>query len=484
VRKLTLRRRLVIGIVALLAAVTVTIAVVSVVALQGFLVHRLDVQLTAATDRSQHAVEGMPGRPDFPDGATRPPASEFLGVPGQGSGTIAGLVVGDTLVNAAVLDASGSLVPLTETQVAVLLTVDATGTPATVDLGGTLGGYRVVVQEIRDNGDSLLVGLPLAEVDATVWQLTGLIAGIGLAGLAAAALVGAFVVRVALRPLDRVAETATHVAELPLDRGAVALAVRVPDADADPGTEVGRVGAAFNRMLEHVASALESREASENKVRAFVADASHELRTPLASIRGYAELTRRGGHDLPADVVHAMGRVESESVRMTALVEDLLLLARLDEGASIDGVPVDLSLLLIDAVSDARAAGPDHVWELDLPDEPVTVSGDPSRLHQVAANLLANARTHTPAGTVVTAALLVRQREAIMEIRDTGPGISLDLQPSVFERFVRGDGSRSRLAGSTGLGLAIVAAVVDAHGGHAEVESVPGQTIFRIHLPA
>ena len=483
-RKLTLRRRLVIGIVALLAAVTVTIAVVSVVALQSFLVHRLDVQLTAATDRSQHAVEGVPGRPDFPDGTARPPASEFLGVPGQGSGTIAGLVVGDTLVNAAVLDASGSLVPLTEAQVAVLLSVDATGTPATVDLGGTLGGYRVVVQQTRDNGDSLLVGLPLAEVDATVWQLTGLIAGIGLAGLAAAALAGAFVVRVALRPLDRVTETATHVAELPLDRGAVALAVRVPEADADPATEVGRVGAAFNRMLEHVASALESREASENKVRAFVADASHELRTPLASIRGYAELTRRGGHDLPADVVHAMGRVESESVRMTALVEDLLLLARLDEGASIDGVPVDLSLLLIDAVSDARVAGPDHVWELDLPDEPVTVLGDPSRLHQVAANLLANARTHTPAGTVVTAALMVRGHEAIVEVRDTGPGISLELQPSVFERFVRGDGSRSRLAGSTGLGLAIVAAVIDAHGGRAEVESEPGQTIFRIHLPA
>jgi two-component system OmpR family sensor kinase len=147
-------------------------------------------------------------------------------------------------------------------------------------------------------------------------------------------------------------------------------------------------------------------------------------------------------------------------------------------------VPVDLSLLLIDAVSDARVAGPDHVWELDLPDEPVTVLGDPSRLHQVAANLLANARTHTPAGTVVTAALLVREHEAIVEVRDTGPGISLELQPSVFERFVRGDGSRSRLAGSTGLGLAIVAAVIDAHGGRAEVESEPGQTIFRIHLPA
>lgn len=483
-KKLTLRRRLVIGIVALLAAITVVIAVVSVIALQGFLVHRLDVQLTAATDRSQHAVDGKPGGPGGgPGDGERPPASEFLALPGQGVGTIAGIVTADTVVNAAVLDASGSLVPLTAEQIAVLRAVEATGTPVSVDLGGSLGGYRVIVQEPRDDGDSLVVGLPLAEVNATVWQLTAIVLGIGLAGLAAAAIAGAFVVRVALRPLDRVASTAAQVAELPLDRGAVALAVRVPDADADPATEVGRVGVAFNRMLEHVSSALESREASENKVRAFVADASHELRTPLASIRGYAELTRRGGHTLPDDVVHAIGRVESESVRMTALVEDLLLLARLDEGASIDGVPVDLSLLLINAVSDARVAGSDHVWELELPDEPVSVSGDPSRLHQVVANVLANARTHTPAGTVVTAGLSVDGQDAIIEIRDTGPGIAPELQASVFERFVRGDGSRSRLAGSTGLGLAIVAAVVDAHGGRVEVESVPGDTAFRIRLP-
>ena len=339
------------------------------------------------------------------------------------------------------------------------------------------------MQKTSASGVSLLIGLPLSEVQAIVLRLTLLIAVIGILGVAAAAIAGAVVVRLALRPLERVASTATRVAELPLDRGEVALAERVPAQDADPGTEVGQVGAALNTLLEHVASALTARQASENKVRTFVADASHELRTPLASIRGYAELTRRGRHELPDDVVHAIGRVESESVRMTALVEDLLLLARLDEGAAIEGATVDLTRLVIDALSDARAAGPDHIWQLELPDEAVQVHGDQPRLHQVVANLLANARTHTPAGTVVTAALIRGDGWVTIEVRDTGPGIDPALTPTIFERFVRGDGSRSRAAGSTGLGLAIVTAVVEAHGGRAEVESAPGSTVFRIILP-
>ena len=170
---------------------------------------------------------------------------------------------------------------------------------------------------------------------------------------------------------------------MPLDRGDVALSVRVPDADTDPHTEVGKVGAALNRMLGHVASALTARQASELKVRQFVADASHELRTPLASIRGYAELTRRSPHELPGDVTRSLGRIESEATRMTSLVEDLLLLARLDEGRELDRDPVDLSMLLVNAVSDAHAAGPDHKWSILLPEEPVEVLGDRARLHQV-----------------------------------------------------------------------------------------------------
>ena len=304
-----------------------------------------------------------------------------------------------------------------------------------------------------------------------------------LLGLVLAAFLGLAVVRLTLRPLRRVTATARRVAELPLDRGEVALAVRVPAADTDPRTEVGQVGAALNRMLDHVGAALTARQASEMRVRHFVADASHELRTPLAAIRGYAELTRPRRKDLPPDVTHALDRVESESVRMTGLVEDLLLLARLDSGRPLDRVPVDLTQVLVDAISDAHATAPDHHWSLDLPDDPVTVSGDAARLHQVVANLMANARTHTPPGTQVVVSLTTDARSAVLTVADDGPGIPPDLLPDVFERFARGDGSRSRAAGSTGLGLAIVAAVVEAHGGSVDVSSVPGGTAFTVRLP-
>ncbi|MCU1411200.1 MAG: hypothetical protein JWR04_1907 [Rhodoglobus sp.] len=479
-RRLTLRRRLVLGIVALLAAVTIVIGVVSVLALQGFLVARLDTQLLAATNRSQDVFDGHGGGPGFP--GSRPPPSTLLNLPGQRTGTLAGTISGTDASQAAVLGEGATAEALDAAQLAVLLALPADGMPHNADLGEGLGTYRVIVQEPSAEGDSLVIGLSLADVQATVWQLIALVAGIGLFGVAAAAVAGVLVVRAALRPLERVAATATRVSELPLDRGEVALAVRVPEADADPSTEVGAVGSALNRMLGHVASALEARQASENKVRTFVADASHELRTPLASIRGYAELTRRGNHELPEDVVHAIGRVESESVRMTALVEDLLLLARLDEHNPLETLDVDLGRLLVDAVSDARASGPDHTWALDVPDHPVLVRGDASKLHQVVANLLANARTHTPAGTTVTASLTASGTDTVIEVADTGPGIDPALVPTVFERFVRGDGSRSRASGSTGLGLAIVTAVVEAHGGRAEVESAPGRTVFRVIL--
>lgn len=481
-KRLTLRRRLVLGIVALLAAVTIVIGVLSVVALQGFLVERLDTQLAGATNRSQGAFEGRPG--GFGDGypGDRPPAGGLVELPGQSPGTLLAIIDSTQVFSAAVLDSAGSSVTLDTTQLATLLAVPS-GDPVTVDLGDGLGEYRVVVQKASESGDALVIGLPLSEVNSTVLQLGLAIAVIGLIGVIAAAAAGAAVVRLALRPLERVASTATRVSELPLDRGEVALAVRVPDADADPTTEVGAVGSALNRLLEHVASALEARQASENKVRAFVADASHELRTPLASIRGYSELTRRVNHDLPEAVTHAMGRIESESVRMTSLVEDLLLLARLDEGSRLESTEVDLGRLLVDAVSDASVAGPEHHWNLDVPDAAVLVPGDPAKLHQVVANLLTNARTHTPAGTTVAASVRRVGAEAVIEVTDTGPGIDADLLPTVFERFVRADGSRSRASGSTGLGLAIVTAVVEAHGGRAEVESAPGRTVFRIVLP-
>jgi len=238
----------------------------------------------------------------------------------------------------------------------------------------------------------------------------------------------------------------------------------------------------MNQMLGHVSKALVARQASEMRVRQFVADASHELRTPLAAIRGYAELARREEDDTEG-VAHALRRVESESARMTTLVDDLLLLARLDSGRPLSAEEVDLTLVVVDAVSDAQVAGPSHRWQLDLPEEPVTTIGDPARLHQVLANLLANARTHTPAGTTVWCGLRTEPGASVVTVTDDGPGIPAALQPEIFNRFVRGDSSRSRAAGSTGLGLAIVAAVVAAHDGVVSVQSRPGRTTFTVRLP-
>ncbi|WFR68789.1 ATP-binding protein [Curtobacterium flaccumfaciens] len=297
------------------------------------------------------------------------------------------------------------------------------------------------------------------------------------AALVAASVVAAVVVRRSLRPLERVAETASTVARMPLERSDALQDVRVPDTD--PRTEVGRVGSAFNRMLGHIAGAMQARERSEQKVRQFVADASHELRTPLASVRGYAELTRRMGGDLPKDVVYAMGRIESESIRMTSMVEDLLLLARLDEGREIQFDDVDLTGLVLDAVNDAHAASPEHPIEVDVPDSPVVVVGDAARLHQVIVNLVTNARTHTPDGTRITVGLAPTASGVDLTVRDSGQGIDPEFLPKLFERFARADSSRSRTAGSTGLGLAIVDAVVQAHGGSVDVTSEPGTPCSR-----
>jgi two-component system, OmpR family, sensor kinase len=283
-----------------------------------------------------------------------------------------------------------------------------------------------------------------------------------------------------------VSAAARKVADLELDKGEVRLPTPIVPVDPDGAhTEVGQLGSALNRMLDRIAGALSARHASETRVRQFVSDASHELRTPLAAIRGYTELAQRKRDELPEDVAHAMSRVESETQRLTTLVEDMLLLARLDEGRPLERTPVDLVRVVADAVSDAHAAGPEHQWTLELPDDPVQVTGDPARLHQVLTNLLTNARVHTPAGTTVTTSVTTRSDgAAVLSVTDDGPGIPEALQPEVFERFARGDSSRSRRGGSTGLGLAIVAAVVKAHRGTIDLHSVPGDTRFVITLPA
>jgi two-component system OmpR family sensor kinase len=398
------------------------------------------------------------------------------------------LVDDGAVISSRIVERSGELTTVPAESAALLADVPVDGDPHTVELGDGLGDYRVVASAIP-GGMTFVTGLPLSLVDGPVSQLAGVVIAVGLAGLLVAGVLGALIIGRALRPLRRVASTATRVAEMPLDRGEVALAVRVPAVDTDPRTEVGRVGAALNHLLENVGSALTARQASETRVRQFVADASHELRTPLAAIRGYAELTRRSRNPVPEDVAHALRRVESEAVRMSGLVDDLLLLARLDAGRPVESSPVDLSAVVVDAVGDAHVAGPQHRWALDLPDSPVVVAGDGARLHQVVANLLANARVHTPPDTIVQVHLSAWEpadgtpETATLSVVDDGPGIPADLRATVFDRFARGDSSRSHAAGGTGLGLAIVAAVVAAHDGDVSVDSRPGRTAFTVRLP-
>jgi two-component system OmpR family sensor kinase len=485
----SLRTRLVAGLLALFAVLSLVIGVFSVVSLDRFLMHRLSQQVLAASERSTNCYAdlsscqrpGPGGGPGAPDGDDHG-APDILAATGQPIGTLGAEIKSGT-IRAGFVTAQGDTAPEVSANARNALgTVPVDGRTHVVDLGGELGQYVVAAKKASD-GDVLMTGLPLTDVQSTVYRLAGVITAVSLFSLVLAGILGVIIVRLTLRPLRRVAATASRVAELPLDRGEVALAIRVPQADTDPRTEVGQVGAALNKMLDHVGAALTARQASETRVRHFVADASHELRTPLAAIRGYAELTRPRRPELPDDVTHALERVESESVRMTGLVEDLLLLARLDAGRPVEHKPVDLSDLLVAAVSDAHAAGPNHRWQLDLPEEPVTVLGDPARLHQVAANLLANARTHTPPGTTVDVRLTPQDGQAVITVSDNGPGIPSELQPDVFERFARADVSRSRAAGSTGLGLAIVAAVVEAHGGCVSVQSSPGRTVFTVRLP-
>ena len=468
----------------LLALVCVIIGVVTVVGLRAFLVEQLDTELADASSRASGFVDRPPpgpgGQPPPADGQRPPPP---IDAPGQGPGTINALIDGGAVDNAFRQTATGTRESLPESLHGALIALPVDGKARSIELG-ELGSYRMMAVHSRDDDSIVITGLPLDGLNDTLVTVGLVLGGVSLIGLTVAGVAGVLIVRRTLRPLDRVAATARRVAQLPLDRGEVALPDRVPAADTDPRTEVGQVGSALNRMLGHISDALAARHASETRVRQFVADASHELRTPLTAIRGYAELAGRRRAELPPDVSNAVSRVASEANRMTALVEDLLLLARLDSGRPLLVETVDLSRLVVDAVGDARVAGPGHHWRLDLPGEPVLAVGDQARLHQVLANLLANGRTHTPPGTTVTVGLAPDNGQAVLTVADDGPGIPDELAPEVFERFARGDSSRSRAAGSTGLGLAIVAAVVQAHHGSVHVDTAPGNTRFTVRLPA
>ncbi|MBT2423868.1 HAMP domain-containing histidine kinase [Streptomyces sp. ISL-22] len=489
----TLRTRLVVASVVLIAVACAVIGTVTTLALRSHLYEQLGAKLSDVAGRASGFGKPPGGDPKADDDKSAPTLDLSAFVergPRSEAGTVIAQVQNGTITNAKVgvksddnTDISGMKAKdLSEAARTALNTVAQDGEQHTVDIPG-LGEYRVEYRTAF-NGNSYYVALPTDEVDSTLNTLVIIEASVTAAALVAAGIAGTVIVGVATRPLRRVAATATRVSELPLHTGEVNLSERVPESETDPHTEVGQVGAALNRMLDHVHAALHSRQQSEVRVRQFVADASHELRTPLASIRGYAELTRRGREEVGPDTKHALGRIESEAGRMTLLVEDLLLLARLDAGRPLQFEQTDLVPLVVDTISDARAAGMDHNWRLDLPDEPALVAADAARLQQVLVNLLGNARNHTPPGTTVTARVQPRGPWLCVDVEDNGPGIPPELLPHVFERFARGDSARSRATGSTGLGLAIVQAVATAHGGAVTVDSVPGRTVFTVHLPA
>ena len=291
--------------------------------------------------------------------------------------------------------------------------------------------------------------------------------------LAAIGGLGLWVVRLGLRPLAAIGDTAAAIASGDLSQ-------RVERAE--PRTEVGRLGIALNAMLAQIESSLRALEASERKLRRFVADASHELRTPLAAVRAYAELFERGAGTRPDDLARSMRGIERESARMSVLVDDLLLLARLDEGRPLEREPVELGALVGEAVETAHAVEPDRPVSLEA--ESLVVLGDRVRLRQVIDNLLANVRAHTPAGAPVQVVLSRAGANARLTVTDSGPGLDAEQAEHVFERFYRADPSRTRASGGAGLGLSIVAAVAAAHGGSARAESEPGGgATFIVELP-
>lgn len=469
-----LRTRLVLVAMALLVAICGAVGIVSYASMDMVFNRQLDRQLEQASSRATDFGRPPSNFPTNPSGRPDP-----LEARGQAAGTLNARIDGSTVRSSGLIDAQGNRVSLSAADEQVLLSLPKDNVP--VDRSLSNGDYRLVA--VDTYGDVIVTGLPLADKQSAEASLVWTMVLVSLGGLVLIGLAGTVIIRRTMRPLEQLSEVATKVSRLPLDAGEVALAVRVPPSAAHPGTEVGSVGHALNQMLENVASALEARQESETKVRQFVADASHELRTPLTAIRGYTELLRMT-ETFTDDGRKSLARVQSQSERMTTLVEDLLLLARLDEGQPVKVEDVDLTQLVIETVSDEKVMAPDHIWHLQLPDEPVTVRGDVTHLHQVLANLLSNARKHTdPGTTVVTGVMLSADGSAVVTVTDNGPGIPVDFQGRIFSRFARADAARSGSEGTSGLGLSIVDSIVAAHGGTVEVTSRPGRTEFALRLP-
>jgi two-component system OmpR family sensor kinase len=471
----TLRVRLTIALVALVAAGLLVSDVATYTALRSYLVKRVDQQLLSSSHQVLFALSSSesPGPGPGPgDGDPILPSGTF-GVILDSSGAEVGRPV--------VFNYGGDVLAPPELPDTIHRGTLRDPSLFTVDSQGDGPRYRVAALGLTD-GSTLVVAIPLTELTHTLNRLLLIAGAVTLVVLATMALLSMVTVRRGLRPLEKIEVTAEAIAAGDLSR-------RVEETD--PRTEVGRLGASLNVMLGRIEEAMDERRASEEALRRFLADASHELRTPLTSIRGYAELFRRGASDNPADTALAMRRIEQEGERMGVLVEDLLFLARAGQGRPIARDPVDLVRVARDAVHDARAVDPTRGIVLDVPDA-LTVPGDDDRLRQVMANLLSNALTHTPAGTPVTVRVSEDDGWAEVQVSDRGPGLAAGEAAHVFEPFYRADPARGRdhdaddteEGKGTGLGLAIVAAIAEAHGGSAGVDSEPGDgATFNVRLP-
>jgi two-component system OmpR family sensor kinase len=461
VKRLSLRARLLLGVVALAAVGLVAANVATYSTLSSYLLDRTDSTLdqTAQTLR----------RPGPGGGIRSAPPGTFVQVRSLDGDTVVATFSGATLPGASV---PAPNLPDAVRPPALNRTTEAV---RYFTVGGAHGGpeYRVRASIAQGDEAMLLVASSLRDVNSTLNRLLAIELVVTALVLAAIAGLGLWLVRLGLRPLDAIGQTASAIAAGDLSR-------RVERAEER--TEVGRLGLALNSMLARIESSFRAQEASERKLRRFVADASHELRTPLSAVRAYAELYDRGAAERPDDLERSMKGISRESERMSVLVEDLLLLARLDDGRPLERERVELDEVVGEAVETAQAVDPDRAIELHA--EPATVLGDRVRLRQIVDNLLANVRAHTPPGTPASVSVTRRNGSAEISVTDAGPGLDEEHLEHLFERFYRADPSRARASGGVGLGLAIVAAVAEAHGGTASASSRPGEgTTIAIALP-
>jgi two-component system OmpR family sensor kinase len=473
-RRIPLRVKLVAAVLALVTLALLVISVTSTLALQSYLVGRIDQQLADTVERVERRglpVEGGVRIPVLPSDFLlewRLPAAQFISYDDRYTPEQLPPLPAD-LAEAARL----------------------AGDPYTVTASDGSSRWRMSVTLFPD-GTAFTVAQNMSDVDSAVSRLVWTEVVIGAVVLLLLAAAGVAAVRTSLRPLGQIERTAGAIAAGDLTR-------RVPDPEpgGPPRTELGRLARALNVMLSQIESAFAARAASEERMRQFVADASHELRTPLTTIRGFAELYRQGAAGSPEEVGRLVRRIEDEAARMGLLVEDLLLLARLDRERPLERRPVELPVIVSDAVHAARAIDPDRPIELDVRSDgaPLVVEGDDARLRQVVGNLLSNGLTHTPPAAPVAVRLRAESGVGVIEVADRGPGLTPEQAERVFERFYRVDSARSRPGsaeqraagfppGGAGLGLAIVSALVAAHRGTVEVESSPGQgATFRVRLP-